>query len=273
MIRPRALLRRIARLAGEERVREWTDVVLEPLDSISRMINGKRGLPPLRIRRHSGALATFETSAASVLGFVNGAVGVDPGDRILDIGCGVGAVALQLRGYLQGGTYTGLDVHRPSIEWARRNIQRGAGRFRFVLADLRSGQYNPRGTLGAAGYRFPFGDGSFDLVLAKSVFTHLRPLETENYIREIARVLSPGGHALLTFFLLTPERGPLAPERGSLAFPHGEGPWRYHDAATPERACAYEAEYIMRLLEENGLELARPVLYGHQDVLLVRRKK
>jgi ubiquinone/menaquinone biosynthesis C-methylase UbiE len=40
----------------------------------------------------------------------------------------------------------------------------------------------------------------------KSLFTHIRPAEVENYLREMARVLKPGGRCLAAFFMLNEGR-------------------------------------------------------------------
>ena len=74
--------------------------------------------------------------------------------------------------------------------------------FRFQLADIRNAQYNPTGSQEARAYSFPYPDREFDLALAASVFTHLRPGEIERYVSEAARVLKPGGRLLASFFLL-----------------------------------------------------------------------
>jgi SAM-dependent methyltransferase len=263
------LARDLARLSRSGPVER---LIFDPTDKLARLVTGKGHLPPLSVRRNSGSPHTFETSAASVLGYVNGAVGVRPTDRILDVGCGSGAIALQLRDFLEEpGLYRGLDIHRPSIEWARRNIEARNSLFRFFLAELRNDRYNPSGSFSAESFRFPFDDASFSLILAKSLFTHLKPAEVENYMSEIARLLAPEGHCLMTFFFLTPQRDELVARGKSIAFPYGEGVWRYHDRDVPENAAAYRLAYVMELVEKHDLTLARPVLHGYQDVLLVRR--
>jgi predicted O-methyltransferase YrrM len=83
-------------------------VALEPLDYVSRVINGKRDLPPLRLRRHVGPLRTFEASAAEFQTYLRLLVGLDRKESILDIGCGCGLMALALKDYLDhDGRYVG----------------------------------------------------------------------------------------------------------------------------------------------------------------------
>ncbi len=244
-------------------------MALEPIDYVARVINGKSHYPPIRLRKRSGPLDNFDTASASFVGFLSGACGIGPGNRLLDVGCGCGSLALQLMGFFQdGGGYTGIDVDAGAIDWAQKALSRRDPRLRFELADVRNDQYNPDGRRSATAYSFPFPDRSFDLIIAKSVFTHMRPEDVRNYVREFARLLAPGGHAAMTFFLLTPEREELVRRGASPRFEHGSGLCRYDDEQVPERAIAYEEQFLMDALAESHLKLARPILYAHQDVVV-----
>jgi SAM-dependent methyltransferase len=125
-----------------------------------------------------------------------------PDGRVLDIGCGPGRIAAPLTRQLQGGSYEGFDVVPRSIQWCQRKISARHPNFRFQLADIRNAQYNPNGSQEARTYDFPYPDREFDLALAASVFTHMRPGEIERYVSEAARVLKPEGRLLASFFLL-----------------------------------------------------------------------
>jgi SAM-dependent methyltransferase len=251
-------------------VRERLPVLLEPIDYAGRVINGKGDLPPRHLRVISGPLRDFEASSAQVIAYLNATCGIRPGDGVLDIGCGCGATALQLIGYFSGpGGYTGVDIHRRSIDWAQRHLCHRDSHLRFVWIDVKNPAYNPRGSKDAATFKFDFPDGRFDLVIAKSLFTHLRPTEVENYIGEIGRLLIPGGHGLLTFFLIADSKAELG-TRTSSTFVHGAGPWRYADENLPEAACGYDEEYVRSELKRNRLVIDR-IIYGHQDILVVSR--
>jgi SAM-dependent methyltransferase len=117
-------------------------------------------------------------------------------------------------------------------------------------------------------------------VLLKSVFTHVRPAEVENYLREVARLLKEGGRCLATFFLLNPEQKVLAAGgRNALQFSFGTDAWRYVYEHSPESASAYDESYILNLLERHNLRARPPVYYGSwsgrktglsfQDVLII----
>lgn len=258
-------------------------VALEPLDWAARALNGKRELPPLRLRRYVGPLRSFESSGAEFMSYCRLLLELRTEERVLDVGCGCGLMALQFKDYLdKRGRYNGLDLHDPSIRWCRRHITPAHPNFEFARIDVQSDAYNPGGRYAADEYVFPFDDQSFDAVLLKSVFTHLRPGPVENYLKEVSRLLSPGGRALATFFLLNERQASLRREGlNRIDFPFGEGVWRHAYRESPESAVAYREDFILELLNRHGLALKRPIIYGSwsglreglsfQDMLLLER--
>ena len=266
------------------RCRNLAYLSLSPLDYLARSINGKTDLPPLHLRRHVGPLRTFEASGAEFLSYLRLMVGLQPAERLLDIGCGCGLMALSLRDYLDDrGSYVGVDLHRPSIEWCIRHIGSRRPNFQFKHIDVKSLAYNPRGEQRAEDFTFPYESNSFDVILLKSVFTHMRPTEVENYLEEVSRLLKEGGRCLATFFLLNEKQRALAVEgRNALKFNFpGTEVWRYVYEHSPESASAYEESYVLSLLEKYGLSLERPISYGSwsgrkdglsfQDILVIKR--
>ncbi len=188
--------------------------------------------------------------------------------RILDIGCGPGRLAAALTARLDGGSYEGFDVDRPSIGWCQQAITPGYPNFRFQIADIYNASYNPEGSQDPANYRFPFPDSDFDLALAMSVFTHLTPTDTEQYLREAARVLRPGGRLVATFFLVNDEimEADDAPERRrriqhELTDSNGR-PYRSAVEQTPERMIAQYEDSVREMYDRSGLEIER-VVRGH----------
>lgn len=99
-----------------------------------------------------------------------------PGDRVLDVGCGVGAVLRVLAAEFPGIRCSGIDLEPRQIEFARRYLAAEK-----VEADLRVGN--------AAA--LPWGDGAFDHVYMMWFLEHLR--DPVPVLREARRVLRPRG--------------------------------------------------------------------------------
>lgn len=254
-------------------------VALGPVDYVSRVLNCKSDLPPLHLRRYVGPLRSFESSGAEFMGYLREIAGLQRDERVLDVGCGCGQMALHLKNYLdENGSYVGVDIHRPSINWGRKKIASRYKNFHFEHIDVRNLAYNPNGSQPAEAYRFPFADRSFDLVLLKSVFTHMRPPDVSNYLSEVSRLLKDDGRCLATFFLLNKAQAAL---ENDLAFNYGEGEWRYVHEHSPESAIAYEETFVMHLIEKCGLAVEKKI-YGswtgsedglsYQDILLLRHR-
>lgn len=224
-------------------------LTLTPLDYVSRYINGKADFPPLHLRRHVGPLRTFEASGAEFMTYLRLLLDLQPNAQLLDIGCGCGLMALQLKDYLDtNGSYTGVDIHGPSISWCTNHITPTHPNFRFAQI---------------TGGKLPYEAQSFDLILLKSVFTHLRPNEVENYLSEIVRLLKPNGRCLASFFLLNDEQKALAAKgANALRFNFGDDRWRYVYEHSPESASAYDENYILDLLAKHNLELREAIRYG-----------
>ncbi len=183
--------------------------------------------------------------------------GLQAEHRVLDIGSGIGNLALGLVDYLHGG-YDGVEIHHAAVAWCQRAITARYPTFRFHHADLASEAYNPSGRGLASTYRFPFADQAFDFIFLGSVFTHMLPDALANYTREIARMLRPGGVCVASYFLLNDESR-RAVNAGcsfmSFATELAEGLCRVHASTRPERAVAVEESYVRGLYEAAGLSV------------------
>jgi ubiquinone/menaquinone biosynthesis C-methylase UbiE len=212
--------------------------------------------------------------------------GLQPHERVLDVGSGIGRMALPLTQYLnEQGSYEGIDVVPRGIDWCRSRIEPMYPRFHFQLADIHNRHYTPNGRYRADGYRFPFPGGSFDFVFLTSVFTHLLPEEMENYLYESARVLKVGGRCLLTFFLLNRESLDLIEQKKtSLPFYHQLTPQsRIVNRHVPAETISYDEKMVLALLDGFGLKLTQPIHYGnwcarprflsYQDMVIVRKSR
>lgn len=101
--------------------------------------------------------------------------------RILDFGCGCGRVLLWLDDLGRTGVdLIGTDIDADAVAWARENVPYA----RFILSE----GLPP----------LDLADGSVDLVLNHSVFTHLDESHQDAWLSELRRVTKPGGTVLLT---------------------------------------------------------------------------
>ncbi len=106
-------------------------------------------------------------------------VAIENLDAILDFGCGSGRVVRNWRS-LHGPAVFGTDYNPRLIEWCRAHLP---------FAHFSANQLAPP---------LAFDDSSFDLVYALSVFTHLTPDLQASWARELARVIKPGGHLVVS---------------------------------------------------------------------------
>lgn len=212
--------------------------------------------------------------------------GLHAQSRVLEIGCNHGRTMLGLVDLLRPpGRYEGFDILAEQIEFAQREIETRHPHLRFRHVDVFNGTYNPQGRTRAEEFVFPYDESSFDIAYAASVFTHLTPAATANYLRQLHRVLQPGGRCLLSFFLLDRYRGPGSSACSLYEFDHpleGETGVAVHDPAHPEAVIAYSRERIEDLAGQAGLEVERTLpgfwtsspgpLVSEQDLVLLRAR-
>jgi ubiquinone/menaquinone biosynthesis C-methylase UbiE len=107
-----------------------------------------------------------------------GSTELRPGDRVLDVGCGTGTLAVLLKERNPEVEVTGLDPDPRALARAARKAakHRAAVRFDQGFAD-----------------RMPYADGGFQQVFSSYMFHHLPAEQRLPMLREIRRALAPRG--------------------------------------------------------------------------------
>jgi hypothetical protein len=128
-----------------------------------------------------------------------------------------------------------------------------------------------------------FSERDFDLVVAKSLLTHLLPDEFDLYLEAIAARLRPSGRALITCFILNDAQRALE-TRNRITFTRvgGAVPYGVRYVNAPTAATGYDEAYLLDRLARTGLVLRDEIRFGYwtgrpdgcsfQDMLLVGRQ-
>jgi SAM-dependent methyltransferase len=241
-----------------------------------------RGLPPTNLRSRVGEGRHFLMEGHRKASLLINMCGLREGEKVLDVGCGCGQVAISLGRMLGWDSidYEGFDIHVPSVLWCQRNIERKHPNFRFRYASVHNSMYGFDNELSASSYRFPFSDASLDLVFLFSIFTHLLPDEAWHYISEIRRVLRPGGRLLATFFFYNESNAVTIGWRRNEPLHQMDGFWTTNPK-TPEAAVCFQERDVLQRLDEAGFESSiyhsklrsnpLPVPLGQEIVIATKR--
>lgn len=122
-------------------------------------------------------------------------LGLRPGNRILDVGCGSGRHLAALYRY-PAVTVVGVDFSCEDLTEAQKRLElhdrlgeHGGGRWRLLTGDIRN---------------LPFPDGAFDFVICSEVLEHVPDHHTA--AGDVLRVLKPGGQLVVSVPRNMPER-------------------------------------------------------------------
>ncbi len=271
------------------RIRHWVWSHIEALPylaaDIQDFVRGRRNpmIPPRAKSRIFGIDNNFELVGQEFLGHFKNLADLKPDEQVLEVGCGIGRMAVALTGYLNAvGHYCGFDISRSGINWCRKNITPRFPNFEFERADIYNKMYNPNGRYQAHEYRFPYDDDTFDFVFLTSVFTHMLPRDMEHYVSEIARVTKPEGRCLINYFLLNDQSlSSMQAGRSARQFIHDVEGCRVAVKDIPEEAVAYFEADVRDSFANSRLDIIEPIHYGlwdgradglsFQDIVVVRK--
>jgi SAM-dependent methyltransferase len=173
---------------------------------------------------------------------------LDSGMDVLDAGCGVGSIALDLAPRIAPGRIVGIDADAEQIEVARRSaVERKIENAEFHVASV---------------YELPSEEASFDVAYSNAVLMYVR--DRVRALAEIRRVLRTGGLAAVSdddlgTVVISPERPELelAPRLFEAAVAHEGGNARY---SRHLRSLMLEAGFT----RTQGIALA-PEVYGDAE--------
>ncbi len=149
---------------------------------------------------------------------------------VLEWGCGCGRLSRWVAPRI--GAFTGVDINPRLIRWCGANLPG-----RYLLNKITP--------------PLPLGHEGFEVIYGCSVLTHLREASARSWFVELARVLQPGGRALLTFH--DPQHPSAAPVRDTL---ERDG-WavRFDDLEGSNHLAAYATSEHLAVLAAPALTL------------------
>lgn len=251
-------------------------------DAINQIMGHPTQLVPSQDKIFIGA-GNFSEIGAEYVKYFKDFCGLKPNHRVLDVGCGIGRMAVPLTRYInRSGRYDGFDIVQSGIDWCQQNLTARYPNFQFVLSDIYNKTYNQTGKIKASEYIFPYPDGVFDLVYLTSVFTHMFPEDVGHYLSEISRVLKPNGFCLITYFLLNQESQELIQSGKSVIdFKYKIDDFLTIDEKVPEEAICLQEEFVLGQYTKYKIAIVNPIRYGgwsgrkslltYQDVIIGKK--
>jgi len=130
--------------------------------------------------------------------------GLKAGEFVLDVGCGTGTLAILAKRHVgAAGKVFGIDASPEMIARARKKAKKARADVAFDTAFVEE---------------LPFPDVTFDVVLSTTMLHHLPDKARRQCLREVGRVLKPGGRLLAVDF-----GGPVSERRSWVAKLHRHG--------------------------------------------------
>jgi len=264
-------------------VKKLIKYTLYSIQDFSNWIRRKKlnGYPPKRLNFVGNS--SFKAVGDEFFGYFKGIGQLKKSDIVLDVGSGIGRMAIPLTHYLTEGELYGFDIYKKGVKWCQKNISPKFPNFNFEYVDLYNKYYNKKGKIKAEDFEFPYEDNKFDFIYATSVFTHMLPEEVKQYFSEIKRVLKKDGRCLLTFFGIN-ENKKILIENGyskcDFKYEFSKNCF-YSHKNVPEAETAYSEEWIIKQFEKiecqspkiyNGSWSGQKDSYSYQDIFIGTNK-
>ncbi|RUW46495.1 class I SAM-dependent methyltransferase [Mesorhizobium sp. M8A.F.Ca.ET.021.01.1.1] len=194
-------------------------------------------------------------------------VAIEPDQKLLEIGCGIGRDAIPLSSFLTSGAYMGVDIIRPSIEWCADHISKRSPNCEFVHFDVKDQLHNPHGTITTKEIYLPVSNESVDRIFLFSVFTHMFEDDIIHYLKEFKRSIKIDGLVYATTFVFDDLILDKARETNltifDLRFEHqiSDG-CRINNLTFPLGAVAYTLDKWLEMINIAGFRLRTSVIRG-----------
>jgi cyclopropane-fatty-acyl-phospholipid synthase len=183
---------------------------------------------------------SLEEAQAAKYELVCSKLGLSPGMRLLDVGCGWGGMVLHAA-TRHGVPATGITLSRPQVEWAEKALADAGVEAQVRLQDYRD-----------------LDDGPYDAISSIGMFEHVGLSQLSTYFRAMHGLLRPGGRFLNHGIARPPgRRRPRFARKGfidNFVFPDGE----LHQVGNVVRQvqhAGFEVRHVESLREHYALTL------------------
>lgn len=137
-------------------------------------------------------VVAWSTRDSAIKARVVALTAAQPGEQVLDLGCGTGTLMEALAHQASEAILTGVDADPAILRLALARIQAA-----HVPAQLVQGM----------SHTLPFADAHFDVAVSTLFFHHLYPSAKRGTVQELKRVLRPGGRVVVADFGRARSRG------------------------------------------------------------------
>ncbi len=191
---------------------------------------------------------TLEQAQAAKKAHICSKLLLQPGQRVLDIGCGWGGMGLSIAERIPGGEVTGVTLSTQQLELARERAEKQGANARFELCDYRDVK------------------GKFDRIVSVGMFEHVGQPNYQDYFDTVARLLTDDGVAVIHSIGRRDEPGVTNPWIAKYIFPGGYIPALSEVLPAIERAGLWVTDVeILRLHYAETLRIWRERFVAQWD--------